>query len=391
MKSILVVLVSFFAVTSGLAQTFQATIQPLPATGAGVTVCVKTPGTVTGKVSSLTITIAIPVSVGTRPVIGVDNSADPFIGYDVYNAVNQTFDGAEHYIYNVLGTGDVIPAGATKVFTGGVDVPMAVINFSGGAPGVSSQIKMANLPDGGTDPNPNSYFGFSVDGSDVVNLSAMFYGINLISTATNDGLGYSGTSFARTVPLVPLPISFLSFNALKKADNAQLDWSVQNESALTDRYEIERSFTGSDFKKIGTVAPLNNGNSYNSYVSTDYNLSSLNSSGKIYYRIKQVDRDGRFVHTEIRSVRLDGKTFDLSVYPNPVVSTTKLYLDLADAAQVKIKLIDAAGKVVQTEVFDGVKGLNPHPLNTTKLIAGTYMVQVEAGNQTRTIPVVKSK
>jgi len=390
MKSIVAIFVSIFTITTGFAQTFQATIQPLPASGAGVTVSVKTPATVTGKVSSLTITIAIPVSVGTKPVIGVDNSADPYISYDVYNAINQTFDGAEHYIYNVLGTGDVVPAGASKVFTGGTDVPLAVISFSGGAPGITSQIKMANLPDGGTDPNPNSYFGFSIDGADVVNLSAMFYGINLISTATNDGLGYSGTSFARTIPLVPLPISFLSFNALKKADNAQLDWSVQNESALTDRYEIERSFTVSDFKKIGTVAPLNNGNSNNSYVSTDYHLSSLNSSGKIYYRIKQVDRDGKFAYTEIRSVRLDGKTFDVSVYPNPLVSATKLYVDLADAAQVKIKLIDATGKVIQTEVFDGVKGLNPHPLNTGKLIAGTYMVQVEAGSQTKTVPVVKN-
>lgn len=392
MKKIVSILFLIFSLSTGFAQTFQATIQPLAASGAGVIVFVNTSAIagVTGKVSSLTITIAIPVSVGARPPISVDNTADPFISYDIYNAVDQTVDGSLHYIYNVLGTGDVSQAGATKTFTSGADVPLATINFNGN-PAVSSQIKMVSLPDGGIDPNPNSYFGFSIDGADVVDEFAMFYGLPLISEATNDGQGYAGTSFARTVPLVPLPVKFVSFNAVKNGNNAELTWKVENESVNADHYEIERSFTGTNFRTIGSTLAKNNGYTNNSYSSLDYNLSSLASDGKIYYRIKQVDKDGKFAYTEIRSIRLDGKTFDVSVYPNPIVTTTTVYVDLANADKINIRLLDASGKIIQNAAINGLKGLNSYNLNMAALSAGTYMIKVESGNQLKTIPVVKSK
>lgn len=390
MKKILSLSVLLSSFVFGFAQNFQASIQPLPGAAAGVTVFSKTSVTKTGKVSSLTITIAIPVSVGPRPAISVDNSANTFIGYDIYNAVNQPIAGVPHYIWNVLGTGDVVPAGASRTFTAGVDVPMAVINFAG-LPGLSSQIKMASLPNGGDlDPNPNSYFGLSIDGADVVNENAMFYGIPANSTASNDGQGYSGTSFAQTIALVPLPVRFLGFDALKKNNNADLTWKVANESVMTDHYEIERGFTANTLTMLASVPAKNNGNSSNVYTSADLNLSALRSSGKIYYRIKQVDKDGKFIYSETRLISLDGKTFDVSVYPNPAVNAGDLYIDLAKADKISIKLTDAAGKLVVNASINGINGLNKYSLNMAALAKGTYNVTVQSGTERKTLQIVKN-
>ena len=192
-----------------------------------------------------------------------------------------------------------------------------------------------------------------------------------------------------TASAVVLPVKFLSFEANKISNNALLSWSVQNESAITDHYEIERSFNGRDFEMIGSVVARNNGNANNDYGSTDQNIAALRSSGKIYYRVKQVDRDGRFIYTEIRSVRLDGKTFDVSVYPNPVVSNSTVNIDLAKEGKITVMIVDASGKMINTVSFPGTKGLNKYALNMNQLASGTYLIKVLSGSENKTVSVVK--
>lgn len=393
MKKIISLCILLSSVMTGFAQLFSATIQPLPSSGAGVIIFVHNNGiaSLTGKVSGLTITIAIPTSVGARPVIDLQQPSGQTITFDKYNAVDQVVDGTPHYIYNILGTGDNGATGQSVTWPGGSDVQMLTVTFSGN-PG-TSQIKMVSLPDGGTDPNPNSFFGFSIDGVDRVDENTMFYGLPLISEATNNvgAVGYSGTSFARTIPAVPLPVKFTNFNAVKNNNDALLSWSIENESTMTDHYEVERSLNSADFTKINSTARKLNGLSNNSYTYTDPNLISVRKSGLIYYRIKQVDSDGKVSYTEIRSVKVGSGEFNVSVYPNPIVSSSEVNINLEEATKINILLIDAAGKLVRTAVIEGMKGVNTYPLNMNKLASGTYMVKVVAGTNVQTIPVIKKK
>lgn len=393
MKKIISICILICSAVSAFAQLFSATIQPLPSSGAGVIVFLHNNGIapLTGKVSSFTIAVAIPTSVGARPSITVDQPAGQTITFDSYNAINQVVDGQSHYIYNLLGTGDNSATGQTLTWAGGGDVQMLTLRFSGN-PG-SSQIKMVSLPDGGLDPNPNSYFGFSVDGVDRVDVDNMFYGLPLISEAENNigGQGYSGTSFARTVPLVPLPVRFTSFNVVKSNNNGLLNWSIENESAMADHYEVERSLNSTDFTNIGNTERKLNGANSNSYTFTDLNLTATRKSGLIYYRVKQVDRDGKFTYTEIKSVKVGADGFSVSVYPNPVVSSSSVDINLDEAGKINIMLIDAAGKLVRAAVIEGVKGVNTYPLNMNTLASGTYMIKVITGSEVKTVSIVKKK
>ena len=370
-------------------KTFQASIQPVPASAA-VTVLVKTSAAKTGKPGGLTFAIAIPVSVGVRPSITV-TFPNPNIALSVapYNAINQDVAGVPHYIYNVLAEGNVTAAIPAEVYSANVDIPIATISFNGNS-SVTSQIKLVNLPDGGTDPSPNSFFGFSIDGADVVNEAAMFYAIPAISTATNDGNGYSGTSYAQTTGAVPLPVKFLGFNAVKRDNDAVLTWQIENETAITDRYEIERSLSGTDFKKIATIAPKNNSSSRNSYDLTDHDLSSVRSSGVFYYRIKQIDKDSKFIYSDVKSVRLNSKGIVIGVYPNPVKGTAKLTVDMEQEAIATVSITDASGKQVQTLQVPLFKGANNKDINMTSLAAGSYILKVQTATEVKTIPVVKA-
>jgi hypothetical protein len=199
-----------------------------------------------------------------------------------------------------------------------------------------------------------------------------------------------GTLYYMDLLQVPLPVKFTGFTATKNVDAALLNWSVESENANTDRYEVELSTNGVEFSKFITVAPLNNGRSSNSYTTTKSSLSAIRSNGVIYFRIKQIDKDGAFVYSVIKSVRLDGKAFAINAFPNPVKQFTKLTIDLIDNAPINITIVDAAGKQVESMQIQGIKGLNVKNINMGAFASGSYVIKVQAGAELKTIPVVKT-
>ncbi len=218
---------------------------------------------------------------------------------------------------------------------------------------------------------------------------------NFIDPGSNDqlyGPGFNIVGNLQLLPLsnVPIPVKFTGFNVVNKENNGLLNWQVENESALTDFYEVERSLNGRDFVALTQIASKQNGSSANVYEHTDLNLKSLRTD-IIYYRIKQIDKDGKFTYTEIKSIRLDGKAFAVNIYPNPVKVSGNVNIDLVDDIKVNIQLTDVTGKEVQVAAINGKKGLNIYTLNMAALSAGTYQLKVIAGNESKVIPVVKSK
>jgi hypothetical protein len=200
----------------------------------------------------------------------------------------------------------------------------------------------------------------------------------------------SGTGHFLPLANVPVPVKFLGFDATKKNNSAILNWSVENESALTDKYVIESGFNGIDFPNtIATVAAYNNGKAANTYSFTQDNLSAVRNSGVLYYRIKQIDKDGKFVYTPIKNVRLDGKSFAVNAYPNPVKASTKLTIDLLDEAKVIISITDASGKQVKGMQVQGFKGPNIKEVNLSNLSSGNYMLKVQSGTEIKSLPLVK--
>lgn len=243
-------------------------------------------------------------------------------------------------------------------------------------------------PDGG--PNAQMFWYVQINGpGDVTDYTNMFYGVPErlpLNTAGAD------SSWVPLQPATIIPVRFVSFSAVKENNNALLTWKVDNEDAGTDRYEVERSINAVDFVKIATLPAKNNGSSSNSYTSTDLNLSSLtlNANGVIYYRVKQIDKDGRFVYTDIKNIRLSGvKGFNAAIFPNPVKDFATLNIDLVTAADITVSINDAAGKILQNITLKGAIGGNTNRINMARYAAGTYQVKVFVGTEMKTLSVIK--
>jgi hypothetical protein len=210
--------------------------------------------------------------------------------------------------------------------------------------------------------------------------------------STTTAAGPSGsTLYYMDLLNVPVPVKFNGFTATKRDNTALLNWSVENEGPVTSHYEIERSTNGVSFSKIARVEPKNNGATSNAYNLTDLNLTSVRTEGVIYYRIKQYDKDGQFVYSEIKSVRLDGKGFAISVYPNPVKDVATLTIDLVQDGDVIINITDAAGKQIKQLQVQGFKGLNTKKVDMLSMASGTYLFKISTGTELKTLSVVKGQ
>jgi hypothetical protein len=383
MKKILSKLFFFLLLLSAFVRTnaqvlTQGTIK-VGSQGNSFIMAIKPASTFTGKISTFQFVVLIPSSVTPRPVLSILNNSNTNISYTLepVTAV-ESISGSNYYVYNVVGIG-AVGTGTDRTYTAAIDNNMVEMTLSNG-PTTNSTIFLAHVPDGGNSFNSNFYM--AVQGLDYTNQAAMFYGSGVV----NDASGYQG--FSR-VPLtnVGLPLTWLNFTAVKQDKNALLNWAVQEDN--NNHFEIERSVNGIDFAQIGSNV-ASKGAGSNNYSMTDAELINLKSN-VVYYRIKQVDNDGKFTYSKVATIKLStDKNYNIGIYPNPVNDNTTLTIDVAKATRAQVKVIDAAGKTVQTLSLVLNAGVNQKKINFSTLANGSYNVNVmsEDGLQ-ETLKVVK--
>jgi Secretion system C-terminal sorting domain len=268
------------------------------------------------------------------------------------------------------------------------DQDAVAIEFTGSTAN-PTQIRLAHIADGG----PGTQYGLSiVDGlsNDLINYIQMFFGSSVIPAAPHpdESTGYSNTQYVPLASII-LPLPLMSFTAIKEGSNGILNWILNTQNASLSHFDVERSFTGSDFVKIGRKEAIPGGGS-GTYEFNDGGVFN-NYSGAVYYRIKQLDRNGDVAYSAIRTIRADSKGFGLNLYPNPVVKEANLSFSLTAAKQVSLIISDAAGKVYTDITMQAQKGINQKTIDMSFLAAGTYMFRVVAGDESQTLSFVKSK
>jgi hypothetical protein len=191
-------------------------------------------------------------------------------------------------------------------------------------------------------------------------------------TATSNGIsGFSdfAIGIATSGVNVVLPLRFLSFTAERSGRNIQLQWSTEDERN-TDRFDVEHSTDGLTWATIGNV------NSTGTTTRNRYQfLHEHPAAGIHYYRLHQVDRDGRFSYSTIASVTLESAGL-AQIYPNPATGD-HLTLDLGAApiAPCTYFISDARGTVVQK----GTITTQVQVIRLDRLPAGLYMIRTSSG------------
>jgi len=180
-----------------------------------------------------------------------------------------------------------------------------------------------------------------------------------------------------------LPVSIFNFGGNIKNDQAYLNWSTAAEIDNKGFY-VERSKNGKDFSSIGFVKGAGNSNKIVNYTYTDVSLKDINVS-KTYYRLNQVDVDGKSTYSKVISLSLENlaNAGKWKLYPNPVKDVATVELNLEASSKVKAQLVSRDGKTL-LNVDKGVlnKGTQQFYINTQSLAKGSYILRVTIGDKT---------
>jgi hypothetical protein len=138
-----------------------------------------------------------------------------------------------------------------------------------------------------------------------------------------------------------LPVTFLLFNGQHENGRNVLLWSTLSE-INNDRFIIERSSNGKDFKPVGVVKGIGNSSSINEYYFSDNKVNS----DAYYYRIRQVDVNGRYMFSSVIHIRNNVPQWE--IFPNP--NNGKFFVKFLSESFDHLEISDATGKIIM--VFD---------------------------------------
>lgn len=176
-----------------------------------------------------------------------------------------------------------------------------------------------------------------------------------------------------------LPLELLKFEGRRlNEDEVMLHWETTNEYN-NKGFEVQRSLGNEQTFTPITFVPAKTGVTS----SFTYDLPDNNSfMGISYYRLKQLDLDGRYTFSNIVAIKGYGKQASLHIYPNPV--TTQLHAEIYALQKTKATLLitDAMQRTLLIKSIVLNKGMNQFTLSATHLSGGVYLIRVipELGN-----------
>ena len=219
-------------------------------------------------------------------------------------------------------------------------------------------------------------------------------------------VGYTGGNadfaVARYRLAVPLPVELTSFTAILTMKSVELNWNTATETN-NHGFEIERSVLNhrsigslnqsadeqmDQWIQIGFVEGNGTTNAPKSYSFTD-----RSANGKISYRLKQIDRDGKFEYSQTVEVTASTapKEFALEQnYPNPFNPTTTMQYSISVGADanpfryVTLTVYDALGREAATLVNEVKEaGTYSQQFDGARLSSGMYFARLTSNGRTQ--------
>jgi hypothetical protein len=178
--------------------------------------------------------------------------------------------------------------------------------------------------------------------------------------------GFSG--FFLSTANFTLPLTLLDFKGKVQGDNIALQWLTTNE-VNTKEFVVERSINGIVFSSIG------NAEAHTITITNQYNFIDLSPlSGNSLYRLKMIDKDGKFTYSNIVQLRINNTVFKLSVYPNPSNGLTTLSFNSKVIAKYMIEVTDQPGKIIKSVRGVSAIGINKVGIVVRNFAPGIYYV-----------------
>lgn len=211
----------------------------------------------------------------------------------------------------------------------------------------------------------------------------------LFSSAANNTVygGFTATPFFISISGdATLPVTFTSVKAVKAGKQVKVTWTTASE--INNHYfEAERSTDGITFEPVsGHIRGAGTSASAHNYTFTDP-APFASGQSTLYYRIRQVDFDGRFDFSSVASVHNDNahsiSETGFAIYPNP--GKDVFTIDFYGAAGNKsIRIYDMKGQLMHNASSDNEK----ENLLLSNYPGGIYFIKVTTTNGTKTSKLI---
>jgi len=171
----------------------------------------------------------------------------------------------------------------------------------------------------------------------------------------------------------PLPVTMTNFTASYMDNHVNLNWATASEYNNA-YFQIERSIDGQSWATVGQVPGHGTTDQYNSYTAVD-NLDGVVPQGIFYYRLKQVDNNGAFEYSEIRSVDISNSAPAISAYPNPTRNILNVNWTSKSNDNVTLRLTSMTGESVYVQNISGIGNIQKQ-IDLSGFADGVYYLQI---------------
>jgi hypothetical protein len=220
--------------------------------------------------------------------------------------------------------------------------------------------------------NPDDYIRFEYNASTtdkVVALDGVYMGVDSTLYSNTVTLApYSSIVLLKDPSFRTLPLQFLRFEGKRVGKEINLMWQTANESH-TGYFDVLRSSDGTHFEAIGRKTATNK-SSLSTYTLTD----NKPFSGKNYYQLKQVDKDGKYTYSKIIII-FYSDALPMQLSPNPAINQLTVSLSTAQhTPNATLQIRSLAGNMVRqipvNSFFESI------PVDVSTLSKGTYIVSL---------------
>lgn len=170
-----------------------------------------------------------------------------------------------------------------------------------------------------------------------------------------------------------LPVELLEFNAVIRDNSVKLAWSTASEKDNMG-YDLERSADGNNWSAIGFIPGKGTSNHRMDYFFED----KKPITGVNYYRLKQMDNNGKFEYSPIVVADTHKGDQPFDVFPNPSKSgLITVKITCQEEGDANLEVYDQTGIRVFYKNIQLQEGTIVFPLSFSSFPQGAYSVRVK--------------
>ncbi|HCP93353.1 MAG TPA: hypothetical protein DIU05_04860 [Bacteroidetes bacterium] len=189
-----------------------------------------------------------------------------------------------------------------------------------------------------------------------------------------------------------LPVEFISFTANKQNEQVLLNWITASE-INNKSFGVERSYDAQTWNEIGIVkgAGTTLKNTYYQYLDNNPEYSNIYPTTSIFYRLKQMDFDGKENYSNI--VAVDWTQPDLAavdIAPNPFTEELYISINSNGPSTIAVELQNLMGEMYVNKSMQLDYGKNTIHINDFNTVpAGVYLLHIQQQQGSQYFKIIK--